>query len=239
MTLSAPRTLPELDPNKIRLAVGTPEGPRSAWWYVHMEKGANVYVGAHSLGGHLKLSLHGDRWCQFGFPSSRLDVMRKAGLPAPKNHYFFRWQRSLTPEKGAVHVASIIFPTDLLNKEPPPIQSRKITFLYRPAPIGHALEFAIFYSTEPACSLEERFLRMGAPMIYNQLDSGELVHLINRVIPFDTPAFVAGDWGRPQPLSGAVGVLQPGRSMEALRASYAMTRMSTGASGSWRHPTWW
>jgi hypothetical protein len=50
------RQVPNLD--KIRFAVGTADGPRSAWWFVQIEDTGDVYVSLRSLGGHLKLSLH-------------------------------------------------------------------------------------------------------------------------------------------------------------------------------------
>ena len=248
MTQTTARTVPELDPGKIRFAVGTSDGPRSAWWYVHMEPRANVYVGVRSLGEHLKLSLHGDRNCQFGMPRSRLDAMRKAGLPVPKNHYFFRWPRPVTPQKGAIQIVSIIIPTNLLNNKPPPDQSTKRRLpLFSPAPAGHALELNILYSFEPASSLEERLLHKCCPMIHNQLDNGEIIHFVGRVIPFDAPAFAARNWGNPSPLSGEIGQLQPGASLmgltaigwndphaegriEFLEASNAMLSMAAGSS---------
>ena len=55
-------------------------------------------------------------------------------------------------------------------------------------------------------------------MIYNQLDNGEIVHFVGRVIPFDTPAFAARNWGSPSPLSGEIGQLQPGASLTGLTA---------------------
>ena len=223
MTQATTRPLPKLDRNKIRFAVGTPNGPRSAWWFVKMEDKGDVYVSVRSLGQHLKLSLHGphedanqDRFCQFGFPRSRLDTMKEAGLQPPDKHYFFRWQRPRTPQDGALHAMKLIIPTDLLNKDPPPIEENRIKFLFKPAPEGHAFEFSLYYSLESASSLEDRFKRICKPMIYNKLDTGEIVHFVYRVVPFDTPTFLARGWGRPSPLSGDIGQLQPGASLTGL-----------------------
>ena len=220
--------IPHLD--KIRFAVGTEDGPRSAWWFVQIEDTGDVYVSVRSLGGHLKLSLHRidpnpalDRFCQLGFTDKQIALTTKAGLPPPTPKYMFRWQRPPSPSRGALHVASIIIPTDLLNRNPPPMPSRRPQFLFAPAPSGHALEFLLFYSLEPASALEERFQRIGMPLVYNQLENGETVHFIWRPVSFDTGAFLAQDWTKtsPQPLSRAVNELAPGASLSGLTAFIA------------------
>jgi hypothetical protein len=61
----APAQLPTLD--KIRFAVGTEDGPRSAWWFVQIEDKGDVYMSVSSIAGYMKLSLHRDRLCQWGF----------------------------------------------------------------------------------------------------------------------------------------------------------------------------
>jgi hypothetical protein len=220
--------IPHLD--KIRFAVGTDDGPRSAWWFVQIEDTGDVYVSARSLGGHLKLSLHRidpnpalDRFCQLGFTDRQIALMTKAGLPPPTPKYMFRWRRPPSPPRGALHVVSIIIPTDLLNRNPPPTPSRRPKFLFAPAPVGHALEFLLFYSLEPATSLEERFQRIGMPMVYNQFANGETVHFIGWQIAFDSGAFLAQDWTKtsPRPLSRAVDELEPGASLSGLTAFIA------------------
>ena len=220
--------VPPLD--KIRFAVGTDDGPRSAWWFVQIEDTGDVYVSVRSLGGHLKLSLHRidqnpalDRFCQLGFTNKQIDTMTKAGLPPPTPKYMFRWQRPPSPRRGALHVASIIIPTDLLNRDPPPIPSRHPKFLFASAPAGHALEFLLFYSLEPVSALEERFQRIGTPMVYNRFENGETVHFIGRHVSFDTGAFLAQDWTKaaPKPLSRAMSELEPGASLSGLTAFIA------------------
>ena len=132
MIQTAARTLPSSTRQDTLRGRKYPRRTAIRFVYMHMKPRANVYVGVRSLGEHLKLSLHGphenpnlDRYCQFGMPRGRLDAMRKAGLPTPKEHYFCRWQRPVTPKKGAIQVVSIIIPTDLLNKNPPLDQSTR------------------------------------------------------------------------------------------------------------------
>jgi hypothetical protein len=110
-----------------------------------------------------------------------------------------------------------------LNRNPPPIPSRRPKFLIAPAPAGHAIEFLLFYSLEPASALEERFQRIGMPMVYNRFANGETVHFIGRQVPFDTGAFLAQDWTKtsPRPLSRAVDELEPGASLSGLTAFIA------------------
>jgi hypothetical protein len=117
----------------------------------------------------------------------------------------------------------VIFPTDLLNQNPPPIPSSRFKFLFAPAPAGHALEFLLFYSLEPASALEKKFQRIGMPMVYNRFANGETIHLIGRHIPFDTAAFRALNWNKspPKPLSRAMDELEPGASLFGLTAFVA------------------
>jgi hypothetical protein len=224
--------LPHLD--KLRFAVGTADGPRSAWWFVQVEDKGDVYVSVRSLGGHIKLSLHRidqnpalDRFCQFGFTDKYISILARAGLPTPAPKYFFRWRRPLSPPCGALHVASIIIPTDFLNHNPPPIPARhkKIPFppiLFAPAPTGHAVEFLLFYSLRSASSLEKKFQQIGNPLVYNKFANGETVHFICRQAPFDTVGFHA-HWNKTAPrwLSGALDDLKSAASVSGLTAIIA------------------
>jgi hypothetical protein len=220
--------VPRLD--KIRFAVGTSDGPRSSWWFVQIEDKGDVYVSTRSLGGYMKLSLHRihrdpalDRYCQFGFTPKQIARMKKDGLPPPTRTYMFRWQRPPSPPSGALHVTSIIIPTDLLNHNPPPISSPRPKFLFEPAASGHALEFLLFYSLEPAIALEQKFQQIGVPIVYKECSNGETIHFIGRRISFDSAAFRAHDWNKtaPRPLSRAAGELEPGASLSGLTAVIA------------------
>lgn len=204
---------PNLD--KIRFAVGVDDGPRSAWWFVRTEQKGDVYVGAQSLGGYMKLSLHRDRWCQLGFTSKQIGLMEEARLPLPQRHYLFRWQRPESPRHGAIHVLSLLVPTNMLNRAPPPSPASRPKFLFAPAPEGHALEFGLFYSWESAEVLERKLGRIGVPMIFNTFDSGETVHFVGRRVPFDSSGLHDQNWTKAQlqPLSDLAVGLQPGTSL--------------------------
>lgn len=211
---------PKLD--KIRFAVGTEDGPRSSWWFVKVEDTGDVYMSARSLGGRMKLSLHRDGFCQLGYTDHQVKQTASTGLPPPTPKYMFRWQRPPSPTRGARHVASVIIPTDLLNRDPPPIPSRRRQrLLFPPALAGDALEFILFYSLEAARDLEKQFKQIAMPIAYCQFANGETVNFVVRQVSFDTVAFLKQqDWNKARfrPLSRAMGELEAGGSLTGLTA---------------------
>ena len=212
-----------IDPNTIRFAVGTSDGPQSAWWFIKFENKGDVYVSVRGLGGHLKLSLHRphedenlNRYCQLGFPKDRLKMMREAGLEPPEKHFFFRWQRPQTPETGFRRVLSITIPTEFLNRNPPPINDADIKYLFSPPRSGYALEFSLLYSIEDASSLEESLENICTPMINNKVNTGETISFVHRAVPFNAAKFLSSKWGTPLPFSDEIEKLPPGASLEGL-----------------------
>ena len=198
--------LPEID--KIRLYVVDDEGrARSDVWFIH-STGDHVYAAPRKLGGALKLSLHPagaaqDGYdCQFGHPRSHAHKQESRGYrPIPP----MRWRRPSTPETGAVHVASILFPTDALVGTVDIPNDGKVKFGIPLAPVGQVAEAALFFSREAPASLESKFIQLGGtPLIYMDLLRGEFVSVVVRHASFpDLPQeFAKLGSGRPIPLSG-------------------------------------
>jgi hypothetical protein len=108
------------------------------------------------------------------------------GLLQPLDRAFVKWRRLETPERGAVHVASVIFPSDHLVLPEPSGTYRKPLLFFGEAPLGKAVEFGFFFSRESVDALEERFVRADAkPLIGTTLDNGTVVSVATRQIDFD------------------------------------------------------
>lgn len=207
--------LPEFD--KIRFYVADEDGrARSAQWFVHSQ-GNHVYAAPKGLGGALKLSLHpiggaNDGCdCQFGHPRTHADYQTTRGFTPMRP---LRWARPPTPEHGALHVASILFPIDYLGAAPQPAEDGKPKLALPAAPPGHATEAGLFISRQLPSILEDGFIRAGGtPLIYMDLPNGEFVSLVVRYTasPDMSDAMSKMRTLPPVPLSGAPS---PGESLE-------------------------
>ena len=138
----------------------------SSVWFLRSERNG-VFVGPSGLGGSLKLSFHDGssmdgKDCQFGHPREHAQKEEANGFQpfAP-----IRWKRADTPEIGALHIASIVFPTDGLMTAPEPPPSGKVRFQLPAAPPGWGIEVGLFLSKVMPQTLEESFLRLGTTPI--------------------------------------------------------------------------
>lgn len=207
MTPTGRGDFPEIDKN--RLYVIDEEGQaRSDVWFVH-SKGNNVYVAPRRLGGALKLSLHPAGGaddgcdCQFGHPRFHADLQASLGYKPMRP---LRWTRTPTPDRGAVQVVSILWPTDYLGPAPQPEDDGKIKFAIPLAPSGGAAEVGLFISKQAPNELEEGFIRAGGtPLIYMDLPNGEFVSIVIRHRTMDDLSEVLARLQTlsPTPLSGA------------------------------------
>ena len=136
------KRLEQLD--KIRFLIVDEDGDlRSSAWFITSESGS-LYVAPKALGSAMKLSLHpkgrsiDGHDCQFGLARHSMKRHRELGYspPAP-----MRWTRPEPPEVGALHVASILFPTDYLTeKMGEPQEDGKLKFALPLPPPGHVIE---------------------------------------------------------------------------------------------------
>jgi hypothetical protein len=114
----------------LRLAGGSPTGPRSGVWGVKAKKN-QVYVWQDNHGGVEKLSFHTPLYCARAFDKAY-------GVPAAMNaRQSFEWQRAETPVAGAGSVtwaARIGIATDFLSTALEPAGS-KVRWI-SPAPAG-------------------------------------------------------------------------------------------------------
>jgi hypothetical protein len=174
---------------KFRFAVGDPEHNFSTTWSAFGHRN-EYYLGARAFMGSTKISLHNSGTCRVAIIDTQFEELAIRGLPRPADRALTKWKRKPTPDVGAVHVASVVFPTDYLKKTDTPIgTAKKPLTIFSPAPSGSAVEVGFFYSREPAEALEPKLVKIGKPLIRATLDNGESVSIVVRQAKFD-PAFL-------------------------------------------------
>jgi hypothetical protein len=208
-------TLPEkLD--KFRFAVGLNDEVCSGAWVIWSHKD-EVYAGSRNIAGSIKLSLHGSGICHFGFTRPYWTTMPDRGVHQPAKREFVRWTRKLTPPVGALHVVTLIFPTDHIKGPPRKGEPRKPLYVFPAAPAGQATEFAIFYSKESPSTLECKFVKIGTPLVYYDLGNGESASLVARHAPFEKRMMPTPTSERMRPLNPDA-LPKPGEELTGLTA---------------------
>ena len=197
------------DLDKVRfLIVDQDNDVRSSAWFINCESGS-LYLAPKALGSAMKLSLHpkgrsnDGHDCQFGLAKRSMERHRELGFspPAP-----MRWTRPEPPMTGALHVASILFPSDLLTEKlGKPQADGKLKFAFPLPPPGHVAELGIFTSLEHPNQLDDKLIKAGGmPVTYHDLADGEFASLVARQTVVDPwlPFLSRPVNGTPQPLSG-------------------------------------
>jgi len=169
--------------DKIRFVVGAPGGYYSGVWSAWGNKN-DYYLGARGALWSLRLSLHKSLICRLAFTDKQMALLKEQGLNAPPDRALVKWLRSPAPVEGAVHVVSVIFPTDHLRL-PPPEDTSTLILRVNAAPPGKAIEFSFFFSREAGATLEAKLLRIGKPLVWTSLDNGETVSIVAREMEFD------------------------------------------------------
>lgn len=171
----------------LRFAVCGPKGHSSSW--TAFGHGNDYYIGARGLMGSQKISLHASGICRVAMTDQFYSSLPAKGLVQPLDRVSVKWTRPETPIVGAVHVASIVFPSDfLVQAKRPEGTYRKPLIIFGDVPPGKAFEFGFFYSREGIDDLRDRFLSVGKPLCSSKLADGTTVSLVSRVIDFDRSA---------------------------------------------------
>jgi hypothetical protein len=126
----------------LRFGARSADGRRSSVWFVS-RTGSDIYVGVRSFGDRFKLSLHKDGRAQISLTSEHYPRLRDEGVPSPPSRHFTRWRMPDVPDAGAVHVASVIFPSRFLTPRPQLMLNKPVR--WEPAPEEGALELGLFY----------------------------------------------------------------------------------------------
>jgi hypothetical protein len=175
--------------NRLRFGVGGDSQPRSSIWTAWGDK-REYYLGVENLTGSIKASFHRDGRCHVKFRENYWWALRNKGLFVPRNPKITAWRRPPTPDSGAVHVASVLFPRDFIKVDAEPNARQDgwwadPVFYFAHAPAGEAVEFLLFYTKTPE-AIEQALAQIGKPLFYTTLDSSdESVSIVVRTRPFD------------------------------------------------------
>jgi hypothetical protein len=174
---------------QVRFAVRSPAERYSAAWMTFDSHG-NFYIGARSVMGSQKISLHRSRICRLAFDKRYFGSAVERGLiPTEEDRVLVKWRRPLTPAIGAVLVVGLVFPTDFLHLNAPAASVKKPFIYLDAAPQGKAVEVAFFYSREPVTTLEPELLQFGSPLFWTDLGCGDMVWMVAREADFHATAF--------------------------------------------------
>lgn len=130
---------------KLRLAVGTRDGPQSAVWEVFTGgKKSDVYVANRHVASQLKVSLHESGVWRLAYTAEYAATLKARG-EGSEDRLQARWQRPPEARPGWTHAISVVVPVaELWKPEPPlPIPS-EVTWRRAPAP-GMESHFAVFF----------------------------------------------------------------------------------------------
>jgi hypothetical protein len=127
----------------IRWAVGTVTGRRSCTWRLWGDKKGDIYISMRTIGSQLKLSIHRDKQCQFGYTSEYATEAAANGRRI-QTRVLERWA---LPEHPVVRAVQIVIPDAELDTFTIP---EKNPMRWIPAPgSGQAQIFSLFIAEPP------------------------------------------------------------------------------------------
>jgi hypothetical protein len=173
-----------LTKDKVRFAVGRPGGHYSGVW-AHWGNKSDFYIGARSILGSMKISLHKSGICRVALTDRHFAALTQKGRLVPNDRAFVKWERLFAPDEGAHLAAVLVFPTDFLRLEAPVGTAKKPLLLIESASPGKAVEIGYFYCREARQTLESKFLAIGKPLVFTDLENGEVVWMVAREAEFD------------------------------------------------------
>jgi hypothetical protein len=169
---------------RLRFAISGPNSKYSGGWCA-FGHGNDFYLGARSVLGSIKISLHASGICRVALTERQIALMRAQGLELPNDRALLKWRRAASPDVGAVHVVSLIFPTVHLQSDSPQATHKKPVLIIGDGIPGKAVEVRIFFSRESLKTLEGKLSAVGMPVCYTSLANGETVSMVVRQVDFD------------------------------------------------------
>lgn len=171
--------------DKLRLAVATTDDKLYSGIWAAWGNKSDFYIGALTTLGSMKVSLHASGICRVAFTEPAMRRLKDEGLETPSDRAIVKWRRPATPTEGAALVASLIFPTAFLKQPPREGSARRPLVVVNAGPRAEAVEVGFFYSRMPNAHLEPSLSKIGHPLFWAQLDSGETVSIVARNRDFD------------------------------------------------------
>ena len=106
---------------KVRFAVGAPNGPQSAVWLVFTQRGkSDIYVANRHVAGQLKISLHQSGMWRLAFTQQFAATLQATGAGSD-DRVQAKWTRPAERRSGWTHAMSIVVPVTELWKPIPPL----------------------------------------------------------------------------------------------------------------------
>lgn len=129
------------------------------------------------------MSLHNQGGFRLAFEKKYWQRMREAGV-GPSERAVVVWPKPQTPDIGAAHVASLIFPAIGFAADQPEGSAAKPICLFE-VPDGQAGEIGLFYSREVIETLKVKLEKIGTVCGFTMLDDGCSVFTVARARDFD------------------------------------------------------
>ena len=170
---------------RVRFAVRSPEERYSAAWLTTNTK-SGFYIGARSVMGTFKISLHTSGRCRLAFEQTY--AFNRGLIPPGEDRALVKWWRFPTPPVDAALVVGLVFPTDFLHLDAPAATEKEPFVFLQAAPQGKAVEVGFFYSREPVNTLEPKLKEFGIPLFWTDLANGDMVWMVGRETDFDATA---------------------------------------------------
>ncbi|WP_201832843.1 hypothetical protein [Microvirga zambiensis] len=168
--------------DKMRFAAGLRDGRYSGVWAAWSSK-SDFYLGARSILGSLKISLHQSGICRIALTEQQAKALEAQGLrPEGSDRAFYKWRRRPTPPVGVVPVVSILFPSQFLTGDEPKGAPTKPLIVFEAIEAAGAINISFFYAMEAPDQVEKILIDAGwKPFFYSILNSGEVVATAARV----------------------------------------------------------
>lgn len=183
---------------RIRFGVGGEDSPRSSIWTAWPTDKGDYYIGVETLTGYAKASFHRDGRCHFKIQKGQWNNLRRQGFLVPKKPKVVGWKRAAIPEQGAIHVASVLFPRDLIQVDAGAPEEGHgdwwsgSIFYFAPAEPGEAVEVGFFFSKTPGQKIESALSGIGKPIVYSDIETNAglkmTVSVVVRTRQFDSTA---------------------------------------------------
>jgi hypothetical protein len=167
---------------RVRIAAQNAEGKYSSTW-IFWGNRADFYLGAKSLSGSIKVSLHANGRGYVAFDKAFMESQTQRGVNIPKRTVT-EWKLPTVNQVGAAQFVVVKLPADFCTGDATPsILEKKVLVLG--VEEGRAAEIGIFGSYELGASLEERLSRIGHPLFNVRLENNLAISIVVRSGPFD------------------------------------------------------
>lgn len=174
---------------RIRLVAENSKGQFSSTWMFWGNRN-DFYFGSKSLLGSFKVSLHENGNGYVGYHKPFFQARKAEGIEIPVKTAL-EWVLPIPGPLGAVHVASLLLPSDYCRSEPLSESAKKKTLVFG-LEDGCTAEIGVFFSNEEQSTLEAKLVLLGRPIVAVTLENKLKVSIVARSKPFN-PSVLPSD----------------------------------------------